>query len=131
MRYLLDTAVFLRALDSWQNLNKRAQHVLEDRGEELFLSPVVSWEMVIKSARGKLRLSKPVHELIQSAFADFGLRSLPITHDHALALANLPDLHSDPFDRMLIAQAQSESLVLMTTDEMIENYSIETFWCGK
>ncbi len=131
MRYLLDTAAFLWALDDWHRLNKRAQDVIQDSGQELFLSPVVSWEMVIKARRGKLRLSRPATEMVQRAFSDFGARALAITHDHSLALANLPDLHSDPFDRLLIAQAQTEKMVLMTADEMIEKYPVETFWCGK
>lgn len=131
MRYLLDTAALLWALDDWQRLNKRAQDVLQDRAQELFLSPVVSWEMVIKAGRGKLRLSKPARELVQRAISDFGALSLPITHEHSLALAGLPDLHSDPFDRMLIAQAQTENLTVITADEMIGKYPVDTFWCGR
>jgi PIN domain nuclease of toxin-antitoxin system len=131
MRYLLDTAALLWALDDWQRLNKRAQDVLQDRAQELFLSPVVSWEMVIKAGRGKLRLSKSARELVQRAISDFGALSLPITHEHSLALAGLPDLHSDPLDRMLIAQAQTENLTVMTADEMIGKYPVDTFWCAR
>lgn len=67
--------------------------------------------------------------MIQSAFSDFGVRSLSIMHHHALALEKLPGLHSDPFDRMLVARG--EGLILMTADEVIEKYPVETFWCGK
>lgn len=131
MRYLLDTAVFLWGLDAQQNLNARAQQILEDRAHEILFSSVVSWEIVIKVARGKLKRSRPAGEMVQRAFVEFGTNPLPITHTHSLALAELPPLHNDPFDRMLIAQARSENLILMTADRLVEKYPVETFWCAR
>jgi len=131
MKYLLDTAVFLWGLDEQHKLNTRAQDILQNRNEEIFLSPIVSWEIVIKQARGKLKLARPTADMVQRAFTEFGARSLPITHLHSLALAQLPPLHSDPFDRMLVAQARSENMVLMTADSLLQNYPLETLWCGK
>lgn len=131
MRYLLDTVVFLWGLDAPHHLNKNARQILESREEEIFLSAVALWEMVIKAASGKLRLSRPVGDMIQRAFTEFGARSLPIQHAHCLALAELPPLHNDPFDRMLAAQARTENMVLMTADAMLERYPIEALWCGK
>jgi PIN domain nuclease of toxin-antitoxin system len=131
MKYLLDTAVFLWSLDAQQKLNERAQAVLENRTEEIFVSSVVSWEIVIKVARGKLTLARSIGEMLNLAFTQFGSRSLPITHTHSLALVELPPVHSDPFDRMLIAQARSEKMVLMTADSVIEKYPVETLWCKR
>jgi PIN domain nuclease of toxin-antitoxin system len=131
MKYLLDTAVFLWSVDAPQRLNVRAREVLEDRDEEIFLSPVVCWEIVIKVARGKLTLSRPTSEMLNMAFARFGISSLPVTHAHSLALGELPPVHNDPFDRMLVAQAKNEGMVLMTCDATLEKYPVETMWCGK
>lgn len=131
MKYLLDTAVFLWSVDAQQKLNSRAKQVLENRDDEIFLSPVVSWEIVIKVSRGKLTLARPVGETLNLAFAEFGIQSLPITHAHSLALVGLPSVHNDPFDRMLVAQAKSEGMILMTADAALEKYPVEILWCGK
>lgn len=131
MKYLLDTVIFLWSLHSPEKLNQRAQRVLETEIDGIFLSPVSSWEVMIKYGRGKLNLPRPPEELLPEAVARFGSRGLPITHSHSLALAQLPPLHSDPFDRMLVAQARSENMVLMTADSLLQNYPVETLWCGK
>ena len=131
MRYLLDTAVFVWSLNEPEKLNDRALQVLQDRNQEVFLSAVSTWEIVIKSTLGKLNLPKAPAQLIPEALARFGTRALPITHTHSLAVSELPRHHNDPFDRMLVAQARSEGMVLMTADSFIENYSVKTLWCGK
>jgi len=131
MRYLVDTAVFLWSVDAPQKLNSPAIEILENRNDEIFLSPVASWEIMIKIAQGKLMLSRTASELLHLAFTNFGIQSLPITHTHSLALGDLPPVHNDPFDRMLVAQAQSENMVLMTAEAVLGKYSVQTFWCGK
>jgi PIN domain nuclease of toxin-antitoxin system len=131
MKYLLDTAVLLWSVDDQQRLNERTRQILENRDEEIFLSPVVSWEIVIKVTRGKLTLVRTVSETINLAFEKFGMRALPITHAHSLTLGELPPVHNDPFDRMLVAQAKNEGMVLMTTDALLERYPVEILWCGK
>jgi PIN domain nuclease of toxin-antitoxin system len=130
MKYLLDTAVFLWSVGDQQRLNARTRQILNNRDEEIFLSPVVSWEIVIKVTRGKLKLARTPSETLNLAFAKFGMRSLPITHAHCLTLGELPLVHNDPFDRMLVAQAKNEGMVLMTADALIEKYPVETLWCG-
>ncbi len=131
MKYLLDTAVFLWSVDAQQQLGAAAKEALESRAEEVFLSPVVSWEIVVKIARGKLTLARTAGETLDLAFARFGLRPLPITHAHSLALGVLPPVHNDPFDRMLVAQARSEGMTLMTADAVLRQYPVEILWCGK
>ena len=131
MKYLLDTSIFLWSVDAQQKLNSRAKEILEDRQQELFLSPVVSWEIVIKVARGNLTLARTAAETLNLAFNNFALQSLPVTHNHSLALGGLPDIHNDPFDRMLVAQAKSENMVLMTSDAILKKYPIEVLWCAR
>ena len=131
MRYLLDTMVFLWVLDAQANLNKPSQEILYDRNHEIFISPVSSWEIVIKAGRNKLKLSRPPEEMVQRAFTDFGFQALEITHVHSFAIGALPPLHSDPFDRMLVAQARCENLILMTADTTLAKYPVQTMLCGK
>lgn len=131
MKYLLDTSIFLWSIDAEQKLSARAKEVLEDRRQEIFLSPVTSWEIVIKVARGNLILARSASETLSLAFAKFELRPLPVTHPHSLAVGELPPVHNDPFDRMLIAQAKSEGMVLMTADAALEKYPVEILWSGR
>jgi PIN domain nuclease of toxin-antitoxin system len=130
MKFLLDTAVFLWSLDAFQNLNQRARQVLES-GQDVFLSAASSWEIVIKSSIGKLSLPKKPSLLIPEAMTRFAVQALPISHVHTLAVQELPNHHKDPFDRLLIAQAHSESMILMTADTICTKYPVEVLWCGK
>src|SRR6266478_1875179 len=130
MRFLLDTAVFLWSLDKIDQLNERAQKALEG-GERVYLSAVSSWEITIKWGLGKLHLPKPPVQLIPEATNRMGISPLAITHTHSVAVAELPNHHKDPFDRMLIAQARSEGMVLMTADAEFKKYPVEILWCGK
>jgi PIN domain nuclease of toxin-antitoxin system len=131
MSYLLDTTIFVWLLKEPEKLNRRALDLLEDEGQNVFLSSVTSWEVAIKSAIGKLTLPKKPDELISEVFTNFSFQPLSITHAHSLAVGGLAFHHRDPFDRMLIAQARSEKLVLMTADLIIQKYPVETLWCGK
>jgi PIN domain nuclease of toxin-antitoxin system len=131
MRILLDTSAFIWSLDEREKLNDDAQQILRAGDQEIFLSAVSSWEIVIKWSMGKLKLPKHPAELIPEALTRFPAQPLAVTHNHSLAVSELARHHNDPFDRMLIAQARSEKLVLMTADPVFEKYSVETFWCGK
>jgi len=131
MRYLLDTTVFVWSLKEPEKINKKAFEILEDKNHEVFLSAVSSWEIIIKFSIGKLTLPKEPTELITETLTNFTLQPLSITHVHSLALKGLAFYHRDPFDRMLIAQARSENLILMAGDSVFEKYPVETLWCGK
>ena len=131
MSYLLDTTVFVWLLKEPEKLNRRALDLLEDEGQDVFLSSVTSWEVAIKSAIGKLTLPKKLDELLSEIFRNFSFQPLSITHAHGLAVGELVFHHRDPFDRMLIAQARSEKLMLMTADAVLEKYPVEILWCGK
>jgi PIN domain nuclease of toxin-antitoxin system len=121
VRLLLDTHVLLWSVASSRKLTKPARALLEDPENELFYSPASLWEIAIKSGLRRKGFSIDV-EALHAAFPESGLAELPIRAVHALALARLPDVHRDPFDRMLVAQAWTEPLVLVTNDEILARY---------
>jgi PIN domain nuclease of toxin-antitoxin system len=129
-KYLLDTGIVIHNLISQSQLNRRALQILADDSLELYLSAASSWEITIKAGTGKLVLPERASEFVVRATQSMSLRLLDITHSHVAALEKLPHYHRDPFDRMLIAQAQSEGLVLLTADRAFQRYAVETFWCG-
>jgi PIN domain nuclease of toxin-antitoxin system len=92
------------------------------RGEHLFVSPAALWEIAAKSAKGKLKLGRDLDMVL----ADAGCIELPITWAHARRLRTLPDLHRDPFDRIMIAQALVEDLILLSSDRDIRKYPVQT-----
>ena len=100
------------------------QQVLLDPESELFLSAVSSWEIAIKFQVGKLELPSPPAEYVPSRLLSSGVIGLPIEHAHALQVASLPSHHRDPFDRLLVAQAQVESLPILTADSQIAAYDV-------
>ena len=131
MRYLLDTSVFLWALAAVEKLNPKAQKLLSKTREELFLSAASAWEISIKYALGRLQLREPPADCIPLWLREWRIRPLEISHLHALSVSDLPLHHQDPFDRMLIAQARMERMVLMTADRVFGKYPVETLWCGR
>jgi PIN domain nuclease of toxin-antitoxin system len=131
MKYLLDTSVFLWSLGAEHKLNKKAQDLLSSSEAELYLSAASSWEIAIKFALGTLALPKPPSQFIPKATGSLGIRSLDITHFHSLTAGELPPHHRDPFDRMLIAQARMENMVLLTADRTLLKYEVKTMFCGK
>jgi PIN domain nuclease of toxin-antitoxin system len=131
VKYLLDTSVFLWSNGALERLNRQATAVLSSKSSEVYLSAASSWEIAIKFALGALRLPSPPLQFIPDALRILSIRSLEISHLHSLAAGALPPLHRDPFDRMLIAQANSEEMVLLTADRVFEKYDVETMFCGK
>ena len=108
-----------------ERLSTRSRKLLRDEQSELLLSAASAWEIAIKVALGKLRLPEPVADYVTSRLAQGGMRSLPIEHAHALHVATLPPHHRDPFDRMLIAQAQIEDLPILTSDRRFRSYAVK------
>ena len=131
MKYLLDTNVFLWSNGAPERLNRQATAVLSSGSSEVYLSAASSWEIAIKFALHTLRLPSPPSQFIPHAMRILALRSLDITHFHSVAAGELPRHHRDPFDRMLIAQACSEEMVLLTADNVFAKYEVETLFCGK
>ncbi len=126
MRVLLDTAILIYAVESPERLTKRAIAVLENTENVLELSAISLSEIAIKTVLGKLRLSADV---ARQAVADLDIRILPYTAEHAFHLFDLPLHHADPFDRQIIAQALSEKIPILTSDEKFSLYKgLKLIW---
>lgn len=131
MKYLLDTNVFLWSSGAPEKLNRQALAILSSGSSEIYLSAASSWEIAIKFALRALQLPSVPLQFVPDALRVLGVRSLEISHIHSLAAGALPAHHRDPFDRMLIAQASSEKMVLLTADKVFSKYDVETIFCGK
>ena len=131
MRYLLDTHVLLwwRAADDRLPAPVRAR--LTAAQAELFLSAASVWEISIKLGLGKLKIGGSVADLLEQEARINGLQTLPISAWHAARVADLPAIHMDPFDRMLVAQAIHEDMVLVTADARVAGYpGVRILWRG-
>lgn len=117
MNLLLDTHLLLWALLQPAKLKSRARSLIEQN--EIFVSSASIWEISIKSSLGKLEVDPRV---VLDALEPAGLRVLPVSGEHAAKVFELPALHRDPFDRLLLAQALSEPLTLLTDDKVLGQY---------
>lgn len=131
MRFLLDTSVWLWSVGQPERLNQATSDLLLDPRHELYFSAASIWEIAIKVSLGRLQLPESIHTVIPREALRLGLRPLPINQVHALAVHDLPLLHGDPFDRMLVAQARTEGLILITSDREISEYKVEMQWAGR
>ncbi len=125
MRLLLDTHVWLWMLAAPERLSPAARRIVVSTDNELFLSAASAWEIAIKHALGKLTLPGKPADLVPDWMARTGVTPLPVLHRHALHLASLPPHHRDPFDRMLVAQAQVEGLGVLTADPQFRKYDVK------
>jgi PIN domain nuclease of toxin-antitoxin system len=120
--------VFLWWNEGNSQLSKKAVRILTDPGNSLVLSVASAWEIAIKTQAGKLRIPEDAATYVPTRVAHYGMEILPIQLGHALALASLPLLHRDPFDRILIAQSQIEKLPILTADPAIRGYPVDAIW---
>ena len=125
MRVLLDTHVFLWWVNDSPRLGREARDVISNIDNQLFLSAASGWEIAIKAGLGKLEVADDISSFIFEQMRLNVVDELPVLITHALHAANLPNLHRDPFDRMLIAQAQLEKLPILTGDEKFDGYPVE------
>jgi len=125
MKALLDTHVWLWLQTTPERLSGEALALVEDTSNDLFLSAASAWEIAIKYALGKLPLPEPPDRYVPSRLELSGTAALPVEIRHAVHVAALPPHHRDPFDRLLIAQAQLENLVLVTADGQLAPYGVE------
>ena len=128
MRILLDTHAFLWAAADDRRLSPAARAIIEDPAHEVLFSAASAAEISIKAGRGRLELPDGAEAYVASRIAVFGFEPLPIDTGHALRSGQLPPIHWDPWDRLLVAQAQLEGVPLLTADRTIARYDIETTW---
>ncbi|MGH7539250.1 MAG: type II toxin-antitoxin system VapC family toxin [Gemmatimonadales bacterium] len=126
MRVLLDTQVWLWMVAAPERLSEPSRALVVATDNELLLSAASAWEIAIKYALGKLKLPEAPSDLIPRLMTRTGMTPLPVHHRHALHVATLPPRHRDPFDRLLVAQAQLEQLPIVTADRSFELYDVET-----
>lgn len=123
-RYLLDTHVALWWAQGSPKLSKRARALIEDGSREIHLSVVSVWESSIKAAGGKLQLPAEPLTFFQALVSRSHFTVLPVHLTHAAAVFSLPRVHRDPFDRLLICQARSEDLILISDDQIFGKYDL-------
>lgn len=128
MKALIDTHTFLWWNTEDPRLSSRAREIIADGKNEIFLSAASAWEIAIKTAKGRLVLPEEPALYVASRMNLHRIQPLPVQVSHALRVYELPPHHADPFDRLLVAQCQLESLPLITKDEEIRRYEVETIW---
>ncbi|MGE3320235.1 MAG: type II toxin-antitoxin system VapC family toxin [Candidatus Berkiella sp.] len=122
MNYLLDTHVILWWLTEPKNISTKARKIISDKEENIFISSASCWEMAIKKGVGRLKFPANLLEILTNE----GFDIISISASESLSVADLPLIHHDPFDRMLIIQAKLNDMVLITRDETIMKYPVIT-----
>jgi PIN domain nuclease of toxin-antitoxin system len=122
MRVLLDTHILLWAAAGSPALSEQARRVLVSDAAELYFSAASIWEVAIKTSLGRADFSVDPRQLRRGLLSN-GYLELPVTGEHAIEVGSLPDVHKDPFDRILIAQSRVEGMRLVTADKLVAQYS--------
>ncbi len=128
MKVLLDTHAFLWWITDDPKLSLKANEVIREGNNELYLSAASGWEIAIKAQLKRIHLPDRPETFISEQMRINGIQNLPIQMSHALHVYNLPDFHRDPFDRLLVAQSQLEGLPILTADPSFSLYEIEVIW---
>jgi len=128
MRVLVDTCTFLWMADDAPELSGQARTTVTNPDNEVYLSAASVWEIAIKHALGKLPLPEPPRQFVPAQQMLLALTTLPIEEAAVLALDRLPTLHRDPFDRILVCQALTHGLVIVSPDPQIQQYPVPTLW---
>ena len=128
MKLLLDTHTFIWWDSAPNKLSPKILALCQDQANEMILSVASIWEMQIKLQLGKLQLNLPLKDIITSQQQTNNIRVLEVTLAHVLALEGLPTFHKDPFDRLLIAQANVEDIALVSRDKIFKQYPVKLLW---
>jgi PIN domain nuclease of toxin-antitoxin system len=128
MRLLLDTATLLWISHDGSKLSPAARTAYLDTQNERYVSVASLWEIIVKNGLGKLPLPAPLPKLIEPMKQSGLIQILPLSESATYRLQSLPDIHRDPFDRMLVCQAIDEGLTLVTPDALLANYPVSTLW---
>jgi PIN domain nuclease of toxin-antitoxin system len=128
MKLLLDTHVLIWLVEGSDNLSQAARQGIDNEDNSLYLSIASLWEITIKMSLGKLQLGISLDRIVDSYILPSGMEIIPIQLNHLLVLRDLPLHHRDPFDRILISQAQAEELTLVSGDRLFLDYSVQILW---
>lgn len=127
MKILLDTHAFIWFVEDDNQLPQNIKKIIEMQENEIFLSIASIWEMAIKIQLGKLDIQKTIEEVIDLITLN-GFQFLPILPNHIIRMSTLYLYHRDPFDRIIIAQALTESAIVFSKDIVFDDYGVERFW---
>jgi PIN domain nuclease of toxin-antitoxin system len=125
---LLDTVSFVWGIEDSPRLSPRARELLRSRTNRLVFSAVSAWELAIKAQLGRFQLPEDLGAFLAEQVAAWGLEILAVEMRHAVGVRDLPLHHRDPFDRLLVAQAQAERLTLLSPDPAIARYDVAVVW---
>ena len=128
MKILLDTCTFLWIITNDPKLSLSAREIFVNPDNNVFLSTVSSWEIVVKYTLGRLPLPQPPDKIIPNQRKLHEIESLPLDEEATFHLTKLPDYHKDPFDRMIVCQALVHGLTILSPDEAIQKYPARTIW---
>lgn len=128
MRILLDTVTFIWMAEGHSKLSAAARSLISDASNEIFLSAASAWEIAVKHDLGRLDLRVPPDEYVSQQRQLHRIESLSIDEAAALQSSKLPDVHRDPFDRILISQAILGGMAIVTPDRLIRRYPVRTVW---
>ena len=128
MRILLDTCTFLWWITADHRLSQRSIELISDGNNELLFSAASGWEIAVKAGLGRLDVPDPLDRFVSEHLFRNHIGVLPVQLSHSLHVHSLPHHHRDPFDRMLVAQAQLEKLPILSSDRRIANYEVEVLW---
>ena len=124
MKLLLDTCCWLWWLSDTKKLSQQQLEAISDRNNELFLSTASIWEISIKVNNGKLTIPQPLNKLVERECPIDNIKLLEIKPRHAIQAGNLVSHHKDPFDRMIITQANTNNLIIVTSDKIFQKYNV-------
>lgn len=127
MRVLLDTQVLFLWFDNFPALSPSARRTIANPENERIVSAASAWELAIKTKIGKLN-AQPLLDRLEQYLTEQGFVALPITLEHATRAGLLTQYHKDPFDRMLVAQAQAENLSIVSNDRVFDRYALTRIW---
>lgn len=128
MRALLDAHAFIWWVLDSPKLSNESRRILADGENEIVVSVASAYEIVYKAGQGSLTLPDSPAEYVRSRIRENGFATLAIELNHAVRAGALPRIHGDPFDRMLVAQAQVEGIPILTADPAIARYDVEVIW---
>ena len=128
MKLLLDTVAFIWTAENDTSLSALARDLITDAANEVYLSSASTWEIAIKYSIGRLELKVPPDEYVPEQRRLHRIESLPISERDALQVGNLPNIHRDPFDRLILAQAIGQDMAVVTNDSLMQRYAVHIVW---